>query len=298
MTDLRLTASTLPERPGHEGPAVLLRLHSDAPKLSRAERRLAAYILDNSDQILYMSVHQLAEACGVSVGTVVRFCQRLGYTGFAQFKLMLAADLFSPARTVMGEIDLDDDLRVAAEKVAAANTQAIADTMRVFDRALMQHAVVAVAKARRVELFAVGSSSVAAMDTKIKFLRIGLLVDACVDPHQQAFVASTMEPGDVAIAITHSGDTRDVIDALTVAKKARATIITITAHARSHAANLSDIVLLTGPMFMPLGSGTLRSTIAQLQVLDILFAGIVLRQSERSLQYLERTAEAVAPKQI
>ena len=59
MTDLRLTSSTLPERPGRTRPAVLLQLRSDAPKLSPAERRLAAYILDNSNEILYMSVHQL-----------------------------------------------------------------------------------------------------------------------------------------------------------------------------------------------------------------------------------------------
>lgn len=275
---------------------VLLRLQSAAPALSPAEQRLAGYILAHPDEVLYLSVHQLAEASGVSAGTVVRCCQTLGYAGFAQFKLLLAADLVTPARTVMGDIEPHDDLYTVAQKVAAGNTQAIADTMRVFDVGAMQRAVAAVAPARRVEFFAVGASSVVAIDAKYKFKRIGLLADAIADPHQQAMSASTMAAGDVAVAITYSGDTRDIVDSITAARDAGATAIAITAHSRSHIANLSDVVLLTGPMETPLASGTIRSTIAQLQVLDILFAGVLLQRPERALAAIERTAASVAAK--
>lgn len=277
---------------------VLLRLQSVEPTLSPAEQRLAAYILQHAEAILYLSVHQLAEAAGTSAGTVVRFCQTLGYAGFAQFKLVLAADLVAPVRTVIGEIEPEDDLGTVAQKIAAANTQAIADTMRVFDSAVMERAVRAVVAATRLELYAVGASGVVAADAKYKFTRIGMLVDAVADPHLQAMSAATLGPSDVAIAITYSGDTKDIVDCMAIARDAGATTIAITAHARSHVANLSDLVLLTGPMETPLASGTIRSTIAQLHVLDVLFAGVVLQHPERALQTLERTAAAVAAKLV
>ncbi len=276
----------------------LLRLQSAVPSLSPAEQHLAATILADPEKILYMSVHQLAEASGVSAGTAVRFCQMLGYAGFAQFKLVLAADLVAPARTVMGEIQPNDDVRAIAEKIAAGNTQAIADTMRVFDVNAMSRAVVVVAQARRLEFYAVGASGVVAVDAKYKFKRIGLLVDTIADPHQQAMSASTMTPADVAVAITYSGDTKDIVDSMTIAKQAGATTIAITAHSRSHVANLSDVVLLTGPMETPLASGTIRSTIAQLHVLDVLFAGVIQQHTARALQAIEQTADAVASKQL
>lgn len=279
-----------------EARGVLMRVRSALQGLSPAEHRLAGYLLDHPEEVLYMSVHQLSEASGVSVGTVMRFCRDFGYAGFAEFKLMLAADLVVPVRTVMGEIEPEDDLRTVAEKVAAANRQAIDDTMRVFDVAAMQRAIEAVAAAPRIEVFAVGASAVVAADAKYKFARIGRRIDAITDPHQQAMAASTMEPGDVGMAVTYSGDTKDVVESVRSAKRAGATIIAITAHLRSHVASLSDIVLLTGPMETPLASGTIRSTIAQLQVLDVLFAGVFLRHPERSQRAIEQTAEAVAAK--
>jgi len=274
----------------------LLRLQSAAPSLSPAEQRLATTILADPEKVLYMSVHQLAEISGVSAGTVVRFCQTLGYAGFAHFKLALAADLVTPVHTIMGEIKPDDDVRTIAEKIAAGNMQAIADTMRVFDIGAMRRAVTAVAQARRLEFFAVGASSVVAVDAKYKFKRIGMFVDAIADPHQQAMSASTMTSSDVAVAVTYSGDTKDIVDSITTAKQAGAVTIAITAHSRSHVANLSDVVLLTGPMETPLASGAIRSTIAQLHVLDVLFAGVIQQQTARALQAIEQTAAAVASK--
>lgn len=274
----------------------LLRLQSAVPSLSATEQRLAAVILADPEKVLYMSVHQLAEVADVSAGTIVRFCQSLGYAGFAQFKLVLAADLVTPARTVMGEIEPGDDLGTVAQKIAAGNTQAIAATMRLFDVETMVRAVTAVAQARRVEFCAVGVSSVVAMDAKYKFKRLGMLVDAIADPHQQAMSLSTMAPGDVAVAITYSGDTKDIVESMAVAREVGATTIAITAHSRSHVASLSDVVLLTVPMETPLASGSIRSTIAQLQVLDVLFAGVLLQQPDGGLTAIERTAAAVASK--
>jgi DNA-binding MurR/RpiR family transcriptional regulator len=176
--------------------------------------------------------------------------------------------------------------------------QAIADTMRVLDVDAMQRAVTALAQARRLEFYAVGASSVAAVDAKYKFTRIGLLVDTSADPHQQAMSASTLTPADVAVAVTYSGDTKDIVDSIAIATDRGATTIAITAHSRSHVANLCDIVLLTGPMETPLASGTIRSTIAQLHVLDILFAGVVMRHPATALAAIEQTAAAVASKQL
>ena len=123
-----------------------------------------------------------------------------------------------------------------------------------------------------------------------------LLAPGLVDPHLQAMSAATLGPQDVAVGISHSGSTKDVVDSVSRAKAAGATVICITHHARSPITRVADIKLLTASSESPLGSGAIRSKIAQLHVLDVLFTGVVMRMRERALEYTEKTAEAVLDK--
>ncbi|MEW6048954.1 MAG: MurR/RpiR family transcriptional regulator [Bacillota bacterium] len=266
------------------------------PNLAPAEQKVADYVLSHAPEVVYASVTSLAEACGVSESTVIRFCHATGFKGYQELKLTLARDLAQPPGTIEENIELSDDLPTVVTKVTANSVQCLYDTQRLLDVSQLRRAVDAIAGASRVNFYGVGGSGASALQAAYKFLRIGVQSYAYVDGHLQAMAAATLGPGDVAVGISQSGSTKDVVEACTRARESGATVIGITGHVRSPLAKVAGIVLVTATREAPLGSDAIRSTIAQLYVIDLLFTGVCMARYDRAMEYTGKTAEAVLTK--
>lgn len=271
-------------------------IRSYYPSFTLTEKRIADFILDNPKEVIYMSVTELAEKCKVGEGTVVRFARNMGFSGYQELKLTLSRDLVNPLENVLEDVSIRDSLEVIINKVTTRNLKAISDTTRLVDVNTLKKAIKAIINARKVELYGVGASGFTALEAKYKFLRIGIVCDALTDPHLQAMSAATLTSKDVAIGISHSGATKDTVDSLNVAKSTGAKTICITNFARSPITRIADIVLLTASPESPLASGAIRSIIAQLHVLDLLFTGVAMKLGEKAISYTEKTAKAVLDK--
>lgn len=273
-----------------------IRVRTAYPSLTPAQRKVADYTLEHPEKVIYAPVSQLAEDCDVSVGTVVRFCQAIGFQGYQEFKLILSRDIVGQTEDIHEDINPEDNLLALATKISHANAQAVNDSFKALDLGELERAVDAIIRAKKVEFYGVGASGVAAEAAKYKFLRIGIPCDAYTDSHMQAMSAATLTAQDVAVGFSYSGSTKDVIHSLSVAKEAGATVICITNFAHSPITRLADARLLTASRETPLGSGALRSSIAQLHILDILFTAVAMRLHEQVLDFGEKTAKAVVDK--
>lgn len=279
------------------GPSgVLVRIQSFQKALTKSERKVAEVVLTHAENVIYFSVTDLAEQAEVGDTTVLRFCRKIGFKGYQEFKLALAQELVNPVQSLHQEVTDEDSPIVIAQKVTATNVQAIQDTVTLIDPEQLERAVSVLQKAKRIHCYGVGTSGVTALDAKFKFLRIGLPVDAYNDGHIQAMAASTLETGDVAIGISVSGSTKDTVDTLKLAKEAGATVICITQYTRAPITKIADIVLLSAAKETPLQGGALSSKIAQLHVIDILYTALAMRIKNRAIAYREKTAKAVLNK--
>jgi Transcriptional regulators len=203
-------------------------IRSYYPSFTPAEQRIADFILSNPREVIYMSVTELAERCGVGDGTVVRFAQDIGFSGYQELKLTLSRDLVGPFENVLEDVSPEDSLDDIVRKITNKNLKAITDTTRLIDIDSLKKAIEIISQSRKVEFYGVGASGFTALDAKYKFLRIGIVCDALTDPHLQAMSAATLTSKDVAVGISHSGATKDTIDSLKVAKNAGAKTICIT----------------------------------------------------------------------
>ncbi|MEA4884494.1 MAG: MurR/RpiR family transcriptional regulator [Clostridia bacterium] len=264
--------------------------------LRPAQRKVASFILENGNQVVYQSITELSSATGTSDATIIRLCNTLGYSGYQELKIALARELVSPDRNIHEDILPSDSLPVAVRKAFRSNIQAISDTIDVLDLGALQEAVSKISRAKQVYLYGVGTSSLAAQDAYYKLLRVGIHANFYSDPHMQAISTALISPGDVAIGFSHSGSTKDVVDVLTLARSRGAHIVCITNRARSPVAKLADIVLRTASEETPFGSGGMPSMMAQLSVVDALFVGISLAIYDRAIEFIERTGETVKNK--
>lgn len=280
-----------PERAG-----CLLRIKSAAEIFKPAEKSVAEFVLANPQQVMQMSVSEAARDIGVGESTVIRFCRSLGYKGYQEFKLRLAQDLVEPVEFIHENITFQDSTADLAAKVFQTNIQAVADTMKALDPQMVEVAAKKLADAGRVDIYGVGYSSFTALDAKLKFVRLGLVADAYGDAHLQVMAAASLKKNDVAIGISHSGSTKDVVDALTLARKTGASTIAITNFSPSPITRTSDVVLLTASPESPLGGEVLTSRIAQLCVLDVLSVALAVTLGDGCLDLIRKTSEAVKKK--
>jgi len=274
----------------------LARLKGVYRSLNPAEKKVSDYILAYPEEVIGLSITEVAENSKASEATVVRVSQLVGYQGFQELKIMLAKDLGSFFAEIREEIKRGDSMSEVTAKVLQTNIQAIRDTLDVLDVGEIERTVKAISNARRVDFYGVGASGIVALDAQSKFLRINIESMAFIDPHLQAISAALLTKRDVAVGISHSGSTKDIVDSLSLAKSSGATVICITNYMRSPIAKISDIELFTASREATFRSGAIASRIAQLSVIDVLFLGVLMSRYDSTVKSLEKTTEAVKTK--
>jgi len=275
---------------------VILKIQSIYNSLTKAEKKVADYVLENTESIIYLSITELAEKCDTGETTIVRFCRRIGLSGFQEFKLNLAKEIAEPETSIHENISFNDPLEVLVQKITTENTLAISNTVKLLSMSELEKAVDAIINARKIQFYGVGASGYTALDAKYKFMRLGLNVDANLDAHIQAISAVSLTDKDVAVGISFSGSTKDTVETCRLAKEAGAKVIAITNYARSPITSVADIVLLTSAKETPLRSGALTSKIAQLHILDILYTAVAVKLKDKAVKELNKTAKAVLEK--
>ncbi|NLJ85654.1 MAG: MurR/RpiR family transcriptional regulator [Firmicutes bacterium] len=275
---------------------LLLKLRGLLPSLRPSEQKVATYVLAHPDEVVHLSITELSQLVEVSDAAIVKFSQRIGYKGYQDLKINLAKSLPQMREPIYGEVETDDTVGVVKEKLFHANIAALQDTQRLLDDTELQRAVSAIVKANRIDCYGLGASGIVAQDAQHKFLRIGMHCNAYIDTHMQASMASLLDKGDVAIGISHSGQTKDIVAAMEIADQAGATTICITNFPGSEVAKNAQIKLLTSSQETTLRSGAIASRIAQLSVIDVLYIGVVLQRYESSMGCLAKTREAVLDK--
>ncbi len=290
---------TSPEAPRIEPvnvPGCFVRIQGTYSSLRTAEQRVADFILKHAEELIYLTVTELAERTQTSESTVVRLCQKIGYKGYQEFKIMLARDLVGPTETVYEQIEPTDALPSLKAKVFQANAQALKDTIEVLSDEELGKAVEAIARARKVEIYGIGGSAPLALDAYHKFMKLGLCAVWLNDSDLMAMSSSLLLPGDVALGISHTGASRDVCDAMENAQNAGATTICITHRATSPITKVSNVKLFTAAKETAFGSDATSSRIAQLTIIDTLFASIANQDYDHALARIQKTREASAGK--
>ncbi len=158
--------------------------------------------------------------------------------------------------------------------------------------------VEAIGAAGRIDIYGAGASGFVASDFQQKLHRIGRIAFYWPDVHSALTSAALLGKGDVAIGISHTGTTSDVIEVLEQARARGATTVALTNFPRSPIADVVHHVLTTAARETTYRSGAMASRLAQLTVVDVLFVGVAARNRTKARRALEVTAEAVQPHRI
>ena len=269
-------------------PGLIDRMRTLLPALNPADRRVADYIVARPELIVLASVSEVAVGAGTSAATVVRLCQKLGLRGFQHLKIAIAGDLAPHDELRFSELTASsspDEVMASIIRTSAAGLASITATL---DIALFARAVSAIVGARRILVCGVGSSAAVALDFGYRLLTIGLEAEAVADNHHQHLRACLLRQGDVLVAISNSGATRETVENARSAASAGATTIAVTGYRRSPLADTVDICLVAGsPQLLAMRTESLATRLIHLAVLDAVVVAAALARGDGTAAALD-----------
>lgn len=270
-------------------------LRSAYPGLTKSEKAIALYISEHRDSIMEQSISTIAGATSSAEITVSRFCKKLGFQGLQSLKVALAAEVHSPA-VAYQSIRPEDSARDIAGKMFRNIMDGLQDTLKILDFQAVEKAAKTMLAARRIAIYGFGNSATVCRDMETRFLRFGMVVQAYADSHMQVTSASLLSHRDLAIAISHTGASRDLLETVHVAQSRGAKILAITSYAQSPLAKTADIALIGMGREIHYQSEAVASRLVHMAIADLLYMAIAMHMPDKYWENIRRMRKAIGEK--
>ncbi len=270
-------------------------------ELTTAERKAADFVMRRRGDVQFLSIGEFAEQSGVAEATITRFCRRLGCAGYSAFKLAVAnagsAQLGS-APLQGRSVEAGDSLSDVGRKLLAADAEAMEKTLELLRPETLDRAVQILTRAKKVLCMGLGGSMLMAAEAAHLFSTVSGKFIPVSDAHLQVVAATTLVEGDAVLYFSYSGATKDMEDTLRAAREQGALVILVTRFPRAPGAALADLVLQCWASESPLEMGSVAARIAQLYLLDVLFARYCMQDPEGCAETRRRIAAALSDKHL
>ena len=257
--------------------------------LTKVEKKLADYVLQNPRQVLFMSITDLADACQVGETSVYRFCRTMNLQGYQEFKMQLSLGMSEQDEEWAPREDnqsLEKTLKESAERLLQKHVEALEETYRLLNQESFEGFLERMEKARRIFFFGISDSQLIAQEAGNKFMSIS----------GKAVTAASMTEEDFLVFLSYSGATKDNIYTAKIARQAGAGIGCITRFRKSPLSAYCDVVLQSGANEGPMEGGSVSAKIGQMYLIDLLYQEYRRRNYETSRKYRENASKAVMDK--
>jgi RpiR family carbohydrate utilization transcriptional regulator len=272
----------------------LIRLRGLYPSLKTALRKVADVILRQPEMAIYASVNEVAAVAAVSEATVMRFCRILGFKGFQDFKIALAREMVIPSPRFHEDASREgEDDFTMVRQVFQTNSVALQDTLEILEIEAMKEAAQLCLTARRIMVVGVGGSGPAVTYVGNRFLLLGLKAHLYSDFYLMLMAASMLSRGDVVLAISNLGTTREIVETVGLALERDARVICITNNSLSPLARISNPVLVTASREVTLPEEAVASLICQIALIDALSTLIAQAGGAQSRETLDGMEKAM-----
>ncbi len=260
-------------------------------RLTALEKRLARLVLDDPEFAVNASIVDLAERAEVSPPTVTRFCRRLGFQGYPDFKLQLARSAYVGLRYLNPATAETTTPASVAEDILTKAQNALFQMHQALDIAAVERAAAALAGAEMIRAFGSGgNSSMIVHELANRLFRLGCRVSASSDHGMNLMIAAACVPGDVVFGSSFSGRNNELVRCFRVLRERGVPTIALT-QSGSPVAGAADIVIAID---LPEGVNIYRPTstrFAFLAVIDIIANLIAYADRPRSTRLLRGIKE-------
>lgn len=265
--------------------------------LSESEKVIAMYVIKNKKIIGEITSTELAKKIGVSQSSIIKFIKKIGFSGYVAFKLQLERDLEHKKNLlknkIHSEIDLEDSLEEVTKKTLAETVEALNTTVGVIDYKNFETIIEKIRESGRILIIGTGMSSIVARDLELKLMKIKIYTVHYESKQMQLMKLSTMDVNDLIIAISHRGETQEILDVVGIAKEMNICVISITSIGKNTLSSLSDYNIGVVSKESILRSSAISSRMAQMIILDSIFLRLMQKDYKKVKEYIDRSKKIV-----
>lgn len=258
-----------------EAPRVLLLLRHQLATYSQTLQRLGQFVLEQPQRVLYLTITELARESGTSEASVTRLCRGVGCRGYTEFKMALALETQQEQASQPQASATSAFSTLIEESVAA-----LRDTGALISQQALLQSAELLEKARQIQIYGVAASAIIGEYLAYRLLRMGISAQQFSDMHRAAMNATSLKPGDVVIAVSSSGSTKDLLHAVQLGKEHGASIIVLSNTSRSPLATQADQLLVAAKPEGPLTAGSFHSKISAMLVIELLSQHLLKNRPE------------------
>lgn len=275
-----------------------LKIQAMYPTLKSAERRAVDFLIANPDKVSSLNIVDFASQAECSEATAVRMAKRLGYEGYIELRRSFGLHQTAEPEGVYPEIDSKDSLPAMVEKVFNSSMSSLSDTLRVLDLDNFSRAVAALVESRQILFCGIGDGGVVAREGYLRWLKVGHQAYESSDADEQLFFANRLSKGDVMLAFSHSGRSRTVNNVAKLARKNKATVISVTNYPVSPLVKTSDIILQTAVFATFANFEVIAKRLAQLCIVECLFIGFMQKMGKSLIKRMLTYEDCVKPNKV
>lgn len=211
---------------------ILERIRSSYNQMTDTERIAARFFLENHEKQDF-SAKVLSKQLHISDTALSRFAKKIGFSGYREFLYMYEINFHMPGYANGDYI----------QKILTDYQKLLEGFYDIIDEAQIERFSLALSKANRISLYALGSSACAALEFKLRFMRLGLSIEVIDNSHLMQMQAVLANPNDLVIGISLSGATEEVLASLRAAKTRNATVFLITSSRKKSLTEVFDEVV-------------------------------------------------------
>lgn len=252
---------------------------------TESEKPFLLFLLNNPRKVVDMDIHTLAKTGYCSAATIVRICKKNGFSGFKELKRAILNDLHLSDELIETKLDViyQDDFKKVVTDIFENNIRAIQNTYALLDFTELEDIIQHIIKSSCLYVFGIGASLLVAKDLQQKFERVNKRAVLFADVHMQLISSTNIEPNQVAIIVSYSGITKEMVEIAKNIKKRGGILITITKYGTSKLSSMSDYNLFVSNSEGLLRVGAGASRITQLTIVDVLFQSYLNIQNDNSM---------------
>lgn len=274
---------------------VIAHIRAMYQSLSDSQKKVADYVLDHAEKVMISSLADFAQACHVSEPTVMRFLRKIGYDSYQIFRVNIAQELAADKNdNFYLDITQNDTFMEIRDKVLGLTARSLNDSATIIDPAQLDKLVNRILKAKRIFVIGMGASAAQAIDLHHKLLRFGLDCTYSHDSHMINIVCTGLDQDCLLIAFTHSGESREILDGISLARGNGAYISVICSYKNSSAVEAAHCAILSSSIETQFRSDSMTSRIIQFAIIDMIYVSVVIKGTPAMRDIVNRTRIAVA----
>ncbi|MCI8930123.1 MAG: MurR/RpiR family transcriptional regulator [Lachnospiraceae bacterium] len=266
---------------------------------TESEKEVLRFLINQTREAVEMDIHTMAKKCFCSPATIVRICKKNGFSGFKELKQALWNDMNFSKQLMQVNLDAPSGEKIPniVANVLNTNIMAIQNIYNLLDFDELDRIVALLLSQRYVYLYGIGASFLVAKDFQQKLERINKRTFLYEDIHLQLISSTNLEPGDVAIIVSYSGITKEIIEIAQNVKMCGGKIIAITKYGTNKLSSMSDFNLFVPMLEKPLRVGASSSRVSQLSVVDIVYNTYISLEKDKSMEKILSTNKLLEKKE-